>query len=172
MSKMMKRPVLVLNAYYEPISITPAQNAMKLLVKGVADITETDPSERFVHINFKLPSVVRLAQYKRIPYRHVMPHRHNIILRDGNTCQYCYQVFPSIQLTMDHVIPRAHGGRSTWENLVAACQPCNGLKADRTPEQAGMELLRIPRMLSIHTSRHMLRMLGSTDPNWRKYLYH
>jgi 5-methylcytosine-specific restriction endonuclease McrA len=171
MSKMMKRPVLVLNAYYEPISITPAQNAMKLLVKGVA-VTEIAHDDRIVHVNFKLPSVVRLSHYKRIPHRHVMPHRHNIILRDGNTCQYCYQPFPSRELTMDHVIPRAHGGLSTWENLVACCSPCNCIKADRTPEQAGMELLRKPRLLSIHTSRHMLRMMGSTDPNWRKYLYH
>jgi len=73
---------------------------------------------------------------------------------------------------MDHVIPRSRGGASTWENLVACCIPCNNRKGNRTPEEAGMKLHRTPRPFTLHTSRHLMRLLGNSDDRWRKYLFY
>jgi 5-methylcytosine-specific restriction endonuclease McrA len=166
----MNSPVLVLNAAYEPINIASAKRAMNLLVKGTA-VIELE-RDRNIHRGYRMPSVVRLSEYQRLPHFTVLPNRETLFLRDGQSCQYCSKELSSKSFTLDHVVPRAQGGASTWENLVTSCHECNHTKADRTPEQAGMPLLRKPRSLNIHTGRHMLRMMGSADPNWRKYLYH
>jgi 5-methylcytosine-specific restriction endonuclease McrA len=79
---------------------------------------------------------------------------------------------PSGELTLDHVIPRSRAGESAWENLVACCHYCNNHKGSRTPEEAGMKLLRQPRPFSLHTSRHLMRMLGNGEAQWRKYLFY
>jgi 5-methylcytosine-specific restriction endonuclease McrA len=163
--------VLILNAAFEPISFADVKRAMKLIVKGKA-VMVLENEERPIHKNHFRPSVVRLSTYRHLPHQRVLPRRDKVFLRDDYTCQYCFQEFPSSELTLDHVIPRAQGGLTVWENLVACCRKCNSTKADRTPEQAGMELLRKPRPMTIHTSRSMLRMMGSADPQWRQYLYH
>jgi 5-methylcytosine-specific restriction endonuclease McrA len=119
-----------------------------------------------------LPSVIRLLEYRRIPQQSRALSRKNILLRDRYTCQYCYRVLPSVELTLDHVQPRSRGGGSSWENLVACCHPCNNRKGSRTPEEAGMKLAKAPRPFSLHTSRHIMRMLGNTDARWRKYLFY
>jgi 5-methylcytosine-specific restriction endonuclease McrA len=165
----MTNPVLVLNASYEPVNITRARRAVVLLVKGAAVIEEAH--DRLVHAGIKLPCVIRLRQYRRLPGRVQALKRRNILMRDGNTCQYCGQKFTSGELELEHVIPRSRGGKSTWENLVAACRDCNKRKADRTPDEAGMKLLRRPRAVTIHTSRAFLRLMGSGEEKWRKYLY-
>jgi 5-methylcytosine-specific restriction endonuclease McrA len=127
--------------------------------------------DREVHRGYMLPSVVRLSYYRRVPHMKVLPHNRNIFLRDGYRCQYCGLEFSHKDLTVDHVHPKSKGGPSTWEKLVACCQPCNRGKANKTPEQAGMVLLRRPRPSGIHTSRHMMRIKGGADPRWQKYLY-
>jgi 5-methylcytosine-specific restriction endonuclease McrA len=169
----LQKPVLVLNASYEPINICAARRALVLVLKGVASAEET--SLTAVHSarnSVTLPSVIRLLEYRRIPRQTRALSRKNILMRDRYTCQYCHKALPSGELTLDHVIPRSRAGESAWENLVACCHHCNNRKGCRTPEEAGMKLLRQPRPFSLHTSRHLMRMLGKGDAQWRKYLFY
>jgi len=121
---------------------------------------------------FRVPSVIRLLEYRRIPHQTRALSRKNILLRDRNTCQYCGEVLPSSELTLDHVVPRSRGGSSTWENLVACCHPCNRQKGNQHPIEVGMHLLREPRAFNLHTSRHIMRLMGHSDDKWRKYLFY
>jgi 5-methylcytosine-specific restriction endonuclease McrA len=165
-------PVLVLNASYEPINICAARRAVVLVMKGVARTEEING--HILHasmVQCPVPSVIRLLDYRRIPHRTRALSRKNILMRDRNTCQYCGTVTPAGIMTLDHVIPRSRGGKSSWENLVACCQRCNHRKGDRLPVEAGMQLLRPPRPFNLHTSRHLIRMLGGSDEKWRKYLF-
>jgi 5-methylcytosine-specific restriction endonuclease McrA len=169
----MQSPVLVLNASYEPINICAARRALVLVLKGVA-ITEEE-NGHFLHsarLAMRLPSVIRLLEYRRIPHQTRALSRKNILLRDRNTCQYCGVVLSSAELTLDHVIPRSRGGVSTWENLVACCHPCNHRKGNHLLGEINMRLLREPRAFSLHTSRHIMRMIGRSDQKWRKYLFY
>jgi len=167
------RPVLVLNASYEPINICAARRALVLVLKGVASAEEE--SQAHVHSPrhaIRVPSVIRLLEYRRIPHQSRALSRKNILLRDRNTCQYCGEVLPSGELTLDHVIPRSRGGSSTWENLVACCHPCNRRKGNQFATEAGMKLMREPRAFNLHTSRHIMRLMGRSDDKWRKYLFY
>jgi 5-methylcytosine-specific restriction endonuclease McrA len=167
------RPVLVLNASYEPINVCAARRALVLILKGVASAEEHAASA--VHSSracIQLPSVIRLLEYRRIPHQTRALSRKNILMRDRYTCQYCHKVLPSVELTLDHVMPRSRAGETAWENLVACCHPCNNRKGSRTPEEAGMRLARQPRPFSLHTSRHLMRLLAKSDDQWRKYLFY
>ena len=170
MSKLMFSPVLQLNASYEAIRIVTARRALTLVSKGVATVEV--PTEKMIYPGIYLPSVIRLRHYRHIPIRMQIVSRKNIYLRDGHRCGYCGRKFHADELTLDHIIPRAQGGRSTWDNLVAACGMCNRVKDNRTPEEAGMPLLHRPLPVTVHTSRHLLRALGSETDGWRKYLWH
>jgi 5-methylcytosine-specific restriction endonuclease McrA len=165
-------PVLVLNATYEPVHVTPARRAIVLVLKGVASAEEM--SRHLVHSSTRalpVPSVIRLLEYRRIPYQTRALSRKNILMRDRNTCQYCSKVLPASELTLDHIVPRSRGGDSTWENLVTCCHPCNNRKGDRLPDEARMHLLRPPRPFSLHTSRQLMRLMGRGEESWRKYLF-
>src|SRR5512144_2352363 len=121
----MHAPVLVLNASYEPINVCAARRAIVLVLKGVA-MTEEE-NGHFLHaarLAIRVPSVIRLLEYRRIPHQTRALSRKNILLRDRNSCQYCGVVLPAAELTLDHVLPRSRGGQSTWENLVACCHAC------------------------------------------------
>lgn len=169
----LQRPVLVLNASYEPINVCAARRAIVLVLKGVASAEErTSLHVASARLRVPLPSVIRLLEYRRIPHQTRSLSRKNIMLRDRYTCQYCGHTFSAGELTMDHVIPRSRGGTSTWENLVTCCIPCNNQKGNRTPEEAGMSLQRMPRPFTLHTSRHLMRLLGRSDDQWRKYLFY
>lgn len=170
MQNAMMQPVLVLNGSYEPINITGARRAIVLVLKGAAVVEESRNYP--IHRGLMLPSVVRLRQYRRVPNRTQVLSRKNIYIRDSYICQYCGERKSADKLTLDHVLPRARGGSNRWENLVAACQPCNHTKGDRTPEEAGMKLLHVPRPLTIHTSRSMMRMAGHSEPTWQQYLFY
>lgn len=166
------RPVLVLNASYEPINICAARRALVLVLKGVAHAEEH--AQGYFHsqrVNMPLPSVIRLLEYRRIPHQTRALSRKNIMMRDRYTCQYCSKVFNAGELTLDHVIPRSRSGETSWENLVACCHQCNNRKGNRTPEEASMKLLHQPRPFSLHTGRHLMRLLGRGDAQWRKYLF-
>jgi 5-methylcytosine-specific restriction endonuclease McrA len=166
-------PVLVLNASYEPINICAARRAVVLVLKGVA-MTEEE-NGHYLHaqrLAMRLPSVIRLLEYRRIPHQTRALSRKNILLRDRNTCQYCGEVLASGELTLDHVIPRSRGGLSTWENLVACCHPCNHRKGNQLLVETTMKLMREPRAFNLHTSRHIMRMIGRSDTKWRKYLFY
>lgn len=166
-------PVLVLNASYEPINVCAARRALVLVLKGVAAAEEhANGDVHSAHQTLRLPSVIRLLEYRRIPHQPRSLSRKNILMRDRYACQYCHRTLPSSDLTLDHVIPRSRAGESTWENLVACCHPCNNRKGNRTPEEAGMKLVRSPRPFSIHTSRHLMRLLARSEDQWRKYLFY
>ncbi len=171
--RLLQHPVLVLNATYEPINVTAVRRALILILKGVATSEEEDGS--FVHAShfaIRIPSVIRLVEFRRIPYQTRALSRKNVLLRDRYTCQFCGRVSPSHELTLDHVIPRSRGGHTDWDNLVACCHTCNNLKGDRLPDEAGLKLLRPPRAFTLHTSRQIMRMLGHSDERWRKYLFY
>lgn len=97
-----------------------------------------------VNAILRIPRVIQLTRYDRLRPQKVHYNRRTIYRRDNNTCQYCGARPGTKELSLDHVIPRAQGGKTTWENVVVACTPCNSRKADRTPEQCGMKLLRKP----------------------------
>ena len=167
------RPVLVLNSSYEPINVCAARRALVLVLKGVAATEEHSSSH--VHSArqaIAVPSVIRLLEYRRIPMQARSLSRKNILMRDKYTCQYCHKTMSSNELTLDHVIPRSRAGETTWENLVACCHTCNNRKGNRTPDEAGMKLARLPKPFSLHTSRHLMRLLGKSDDQWRKYLFY
>jgi 5-methylcytosine-specific restriction endonuclease McrA len=166
------QPVLVLNASYEPINVCAARRAIVLVIKGVAAPEEysgtslSSPSSQL-----DMPSVIRLLEYRRIPHQTRALSRKNILMRDNFTCQYCGFKGNAGNLTLDHVIPRSRSGNSSWENLVACCHVCNNKKGNRTPEEAGMKLARPPKPFTLHTSRHLMRLLGNGEKLWRKYLF-
>jgi 5-methylcytosine-specific restriction endonuclease McrA len=169
----LQNPVLVLNASYEPINVCAVRRAVVLVLKGVASAEET--AEQHLHSarsNIPVPSVIRLLEYRRIPHQTRALSRKNILMRDRYTCQYCLRTAPSGELTLDHVVPRSRAGETTWENLVACCHGCNNRKGNRTPEEAGMKLARAPRPFSLHTSRHLMRLLAHSEDRWQKYLFY
>lgn len=164
-----KRPVLLLNAYFEAIRIIALKDALKKLTKGKAVVVLA--SDRQVYPGVYAPSVIRLMAYRYLPVRMQVATKKNICLRDNHTCQYCAKKFHPAELTLDHVLPRSRGGRNTWENLVAACGPCNRRKDNRTPEEAEMRLLHRVLPASVHTSRGLLRSAGMMVEAWAKYLF-
>ena len=139
-------PVLVLNADFRPLSYYPLslwswQDAIKAVFLDRVNIVEHyDRAVRSPTFEIQLPSVVSLKSFVK-PTTHPAFTRFNVFLRDRFICQYCLS---SDDLTFDHIIPRSRGGASNWLNCVAACPECNAIKADRTPEQAGMHLRRRP----------------------------
>jgi len=139
---------LVLNAAYEPIHLVSWEKAMCLVFTAKAEIVaEYDQLIRSVSQIFRMPSVVRLKKYVRT-FRRTMNARctrRNILMRDRYTCQYCGVRCTTSCVTIDHVLPRCRGGKTTWDNVVAACHPCNRKKAAKTPEEASMLLARKPR---------------------------
>jgi 5-methylcytosine-specific restriction endonuclease McrA len=139
----MWEPVLVLNANFEPIHVCDTRRAITLILTGKADLVLNGRGEiKTVSSSFPRPSIIRLDQMVRRPRLTVRLSKREILRRDGYKCQYCGQVVP--YLTIDHVMPRHLGGQHTWNNLVAACPPCNHHKGGRTVEQAHMHLLHPP----------------------------
>jgi 5-methylcytosine-specific restriction endonuclease McrA len=162
---------LVLNATYEPLSIISVRRAVVLLLKEKAEIVEAAEAElRSEHISMPMPLVIRLIYYVRIPYRVSLPvTRRTVLARDHYTCQYCGKQPSRKDLTVDHIVPRSRGGDTTWNNVVTACQCCNGRKGNRTPEEANMRLRAMPAQ-----PRYVaLALVESPDARqaWRKYIF-
>lgn len=167
----MHKPVLVINASYEPLDITSAKKALKKIVKKVA-VIEIERDGREIYPGIPMPSVVRLLEYRRVPDHLTRRTRKNFYLRDRHRCQYCGEYFAAKDLTLDHVIPKSRGGQDSRENLVTCCKPCNRIKGDKSPAEAGMMLLHKPKPLTVHTSKYIMRELGlEEDERWGKYLY-
>ena len=139
----MEKRVLVLNLDHYPIAVVPVQKAMVLLLLEKANLLSTyaQLEIRTVTRSYDYPAVIRLAQYKTIPYKGVLLNRANLFRRDRGQCQYCGS---TKQLTIDHVIPRSKGGKTSWTNLVTACNRCNVGKGDKSLEQAGLTLKVAP----------------------------
>lgn len=158
---------LVLNATYEPLSIVSARRAVCLLLQEKAEIVEAEAAAviRSESLTIPIPAVVRLRYMVKAPRRRVAAvSRRAVFARDEYRCQYCGSRADSI----DHIVPRSRGGTDVWDNLAAACRPCNTRKRDRTPDEAGMRLLRpcrAPRATAWVT-------LGSNlvPETWKPYL--
>lgn len=139
----MKAPVLVLNQNYEPLNVCGVRRAFVLLFREKAQVIEEGDGEwRASTESFRVPGVIRLLYMVKRPVFTRRLSRREVFWRDRFTCQYCGKQVRD--LTLDHVRPRVHAGPHTWENVVAACVPCNHRKAGRTPAEAGMKLLREP----------------------------
>ncbi len=152
--------VLVLNRSYLPVHITSVRRALSLLYQDVAravdqqyrtfdfdswaDLAAEEDTIGLVNRAIRVPRVILLLAYDRVPRRYVRFSRYNIFARDQNRCQYCGESFARIGLNLDHVVPRSKGGKSTWENVVCSCHRCNRLKGGRTPAEARMRLIRLP----------------------------
>ncbi len=165
---------LLLNATWEPLKVVHWQKAITLWCQGKVEVVSVyDREVRSVSVSFKLPSVIRLLRRIRIrrAFDDVPFSRANIYARDKNTCQYCGTRFPAPDLTFDHVIPVAQGGRKTWENIVAACVTCNRRKGGRTPDEARMTLIRPPKRPSKAPAVRLTSGLRYTPESWRDYLY-
>ena len=159
---MLNSSVLVLNRSYLPVHVTSARRAFTLLYQGIARVV----NEQYQTFDFaewsqlgaardaeavgtpggriRIPRVIALVAFDRLPKRHVRFSRINLMARDGFQCQYCGRRPHRAELNLDHVVPRSLGGRSTWENVVTSCVDCNRRKGGRTPRQAHLKLLRKP----------------------------
>jgi 5-methylcytosine-specific restriction endonuclease McrA len=167
---MVNNPVLVLSESYEAINICRVRRAIVLLLHGKAEMIENGLGYiRSANDVFQIPSVIKLDYMVKHPRHQKKLTRFGVFHRDRYTCQYCQKV--SHHLTLDHVVPRNHGGKHSWENVVSACESCNRRKAGRTPKQANMELLRQPLQprnnLPFYISHHYLENLAE----WQKYLF-
>ena len=139
----MHEPVLVLNANFEPINICTTRRAVGLLLAGKADMVVNGRGHiRTVKQLLPRPSVIRLEAQIHRPRPHVKLTRREVFRRDNYTCQYCGKMDGG--LTVDHVIPRHYGGKTTWDNIVCSCIKCNSRKANRLPHEAHMRLIRKP----------------------------
>ncbi|WKX69630.1 HNH endonuclease [Streptomyces sp. XD-27] len=137
------RETLVLNASFEPLSTVTLRRAVVLVLQDKAVVEQAHPRLRVraSAVDVPLPRVIRLCRYVRVPFRRQAPwSRRGVLVRDRHRCAYC----GGRATTVDHVVPRSHGGGDTWLNTVASCAEDNHRKADRTPEQAGMRLLNAP----------------------------
>jgi 5-methylcytosine-specific restriction endonuclease McrA len=161
--KVLQRPTLVLNRNWQPVNVATVARALVLLWNESARVVDPHDFQLYtwadwsslrpqadelfiqaVRFRLKVPEVIALDGYDRVPQATVSFSRRNIFKRDHNTCQYCGVQPGSEELTIDHILPRAQGGVSSWENCVLACVACNKRKADRTPEQARMRLRHKP----------------------------
>jgi 5-methylcytosine-specific restriction endonuclease McrA len=190
-ASLLNSKVLVLNRSYLPVHVTSVKRAFSLLYQGVARAVD----EQYRTFDFeswgalsleigherlgivggviRVPRVLLLTAYERVPRRHVRFSRFNIYARDNNTCQYCGRRLPRTELNLDHVIPRSRGGLSTWENVVCSCHSCNRRKGGQTPDEARMPLIRKParpqwtpfstEMFSLRRYREWMPFLTTVD---------
>ncbi len=190
--------VLVLNRNYMAIRVVQARRAFTLLYQQLAEVVDFEKGNycnynfqswcevsRFRHsfepdacdwvstVNFYIavPRIIRLLFYDKLPKNDVKFNRRNIFARDRNSCQYCGKRFSTSELSLDHVIPRSLGGKSTWENIVCSCTECNVKKGGKTPQQAGMTLIKKPLKPKRNPLIHV--HLGSERyHSWKQFLDH
>ena len=157
---------LVLNASYQPLCVVPVRRALVLALKEKADIIHTNGHMfRSERLEFRAPSVVKLRYFVKVPYRaRASLSRRAVFVRDEYTCQYCGRPAENV----DHVVPRSKGGSHTWDNVVAACKPCNSRKENRSPSEVGLNLRRPPRQP--HDSVWIVVSVDNVDPQWEPYL--
>jgi 5-methylcytosine-specific restriction endonuclease McrA len=162
-AKSLQRPTLILNRNWQPVNVATVARALVLLWNEAARVVDPETYQLFtwadwskvaprdgdafiqaVRLRLRVPEVIVLAEYDRLPSAAVSFSRRNVFKRDHWTCQYCGVQPGGEELTIDHVLPRSQGGTSTWDNCVLSCIDCNKRKADRTPQQADMKLRKLP----------------------------
>ena len=188
--------VLVLNKLYMAIRVVSAKRAFIMLAKELAEVIHVDEGKyvnydfaswvevaafqkefererhdwvKTVRFDIAVPRIIRLFGYERLPAQTVKLNRRNLFARDRNQCQYCGRHFPTSDLSIDHVLPRAQGGGESWENLVCSCLWCNAKKGGRTPEQAGMKLVRPPKRPK-RNPLISLRLGSEKYQSWKAFL--
>jgi 5-methylcytosine-specific restriction endonuclease McrA len=162
-----KERVLVLNQDYQAIGVCSVERAFVLVYLEKAEMVQDIPTKslRSAHRAYRFPSIIRLYEYVRLPYRKVALSRANIFRRDDYQCVYCGA---RSDLTLDHIVPRSMGGGDTWENLATACQNCNTRKGNRTPEQASMPMRK--RIYRPSYIMYLSNYNGTIDDAWNEYL--
>ena len=183
----LQKPVLVLNKLWMPIRVVQSIRAFTLLFAGKASVvdvedfsiftwdewqkTPTQEGDAVIHTsnsNVKLPEVIVLSNYDKIPKKGMKLTKRNIFLRDNFTCQYTGKTVSTKTADIDHVIPKSRGGKTSWDNLVVCSKPVNRKKADRTPDEAGLKLLKRPtkpepQVIYIDPKMDM-------PPSWKKFI--
>ena len=184
---MLNEPSLVLNRSWFPIGTTTVRDAICLVYREAAraldpndfrvhdfdswaslSVARDEPCIRTVRLRIKIPEIIVLLDYDAIPQHRVAFSRRNIYKRDRCQCQYCGARPPMVELTLDHILPRSRGGKSTWENCVLACLRCNRRKANRTLQESGMRLLRPPA--EPHWSPCVAIPLGKRRASWEQFV--
>jgi len=188
--------VLVLNRLYMAVNVVSARRAFALLCKSQAEVVSVEDNQynsydfetwievgqardrwkndgvewvRAVSFDIMVPKVIRLLFYDRLPQTRVKFNRRNIFARDENRCQYCGKRHATNELSLDHVIPRSRGGRTTWENVVCSCTKCNARKGGRLPEEAGLSLYRKPAKPR-RSPVIRLKLLSDKYQTWKQFL--
>ena len=187
-----QRSVLVLNRLWQPVHICGVRRAISLLYKGAGQVvfrengtfatydfrrwmgmkwTEDDGATcvRTVSLAIRIPEIVLLYHYDRLPQKEVKLTRKNVYLRDRNTCQYCGRSFKESELNLDHVLPRRLGGATTWTNIVCSCVECNLRKGEKTVEASGMGLIKMPKKPRWSPFNHIAFKRNSW-PSWDHFL--
>jgi len=184
--------VLVLNRLWQAVNVCSVRRALSLLFEGHAQVVLGDqdgafqtygfkewqdlsrlaphePCIRTVSFRIRVPRVILLLFFDRLPRKEVKFTRHNIFERDKNTCQYCGRACDRRELNLDHVLPRDRGGPTSWENIVCSCIDCNTHKANRTPQEAGMRLIRKPKRPKWRPFAQITLGL-EYDESWRHFI--
>lgn len=163
MTGVLTQPTLVLNRNWQPVGVASVARSLTLVAAERARVvdpanfqqyswsdwsqlvpTSDQPFLQAVKFRLRVPEIITLTEYDRVPVSHVTFSRRNLFKRDHFTCQYCGERPGSDALTIDHVLPKSRGGQSDWENCVLACLDCNGRKSNRTPDEARMPLRKKP----------------------------
>lgn len=157
---------LVLNASYQPLCVVPVRRALVLAIKGKAEVLHGN-GQVFHSESLALtaPTVVRLNYFVRVPYRaRASLSRRAVFVRDNYECQYCGRPAENV----DHIVPKSRGGLHTWDNVVAACRPCNARKDNRSPADVGLKLRHAPQPPP--DSVWIRIAVDRVDPAWEAYL--
>jgi 5-methylcytosine-specific restriction endonuclease McrA len=181
-------PVLLVNRHFSPVTVATVRRAFVLLYGGAAHALDDDGDSHDFHAWFKLPvrlnddplpvvggavrvpRVLHLLRYDRAPRFTVRLTRKNLMIRDQFQCQYCGRQPSQRDLNLDHVVPRSRGGHDSWENLVVSCRVCNLKKGRRTPQEAGMSLLRSPLAPRWSTATQILLVTRRPYEEWQPFL--
>ncbi len=166
----MGQEVLVLNSDFEPLNVCHMRRALTMVYLGKADVLHENTSHvAMIDGCVTVPSVVKLRHHVRRPLPELKLSRRTVFARDAFTCQYCGLV--SKDLTIDHVIPRRHGGKTSWDNVVASCRKCNMKKSDKYLHQTSMKLASVPRRPRYIPYISLTKYLsGRKIDVWRDYL--
>ena len=168
MSNLFNKKVLILNQSYQPLMTLGAKRAIILSFTEKVEVLERYNDEiRSINLSIFMPSVIRLKDYVRFNNKKISLNRKNILKRDNHICQYCSS--KSNLLTIDHIVPKHKGGRDSWENLVAACVPCNTKKGNKLLKDINMVLLKKPKAPSFLFN--IQNDLSNSQNSWKPYLF-
>ena len=162
---------LVLNKDYSPLELIPVTRAFTMCYKGRSEtLHEYDDVElRTPTVSFQAPSVIRITEYIKVPYRNVSLTRQNIYKRDNSKCVYCGS---SHNLTLDHVIPKSKGGKDTWKNMVTACKMCNHKKGDKMTHPETGETIDPDELNAFRPSYfYLMNRRCKYEKDWKPYLF-